>query len=44
MDARSDEGIIAKIATNVSRNYFSVDAIAIYEKLSLALTSLLTRR
>jgi hypothetical protein len=35
----SREGIIAKMAAGVSRNGLSVNATAIYEKLTLALVS-----
>lgn len=31
-----DEGVVAKIATNISRNHFSVNTFAVYEKLRLA--------
>jgi hypothetical protein len=33
--ARPDEGVIAKVSTYVSCDYFSVNAIAIYEELRL---------
>lgn len=35
MSTRPDEGIVAKIATDVCCDYFSVDASAIYEELGL---------
>jgi hypothetical protein len=39
MGTGPDESIVAEIATNIGRDYLSVNAIAIYEKLRLALAS-----
>jgi hypothetical protein len=39
MSTRPDEGVIPKIATYIGCDHFSIDALAIYEELGLALAT-----